>query len=163
MIVLGGVLVLIIIGFVVSALISSAANAGKADLLKAAQKQTELIRISKIGTDRASGSGARNLAQTVNLSLQSDQAALLASMKRAGIKVSTKQLVLGKNVKTDAALTSAEQSNKFDEVFTTTIQAQLVDYQKSLKVAFDSNSDKKLQQTLSAQFESADVLATAKP
>ena len=161
-IVLGGLLVLLIIGFVVAALISSAANAGKADLIKVAQQQAELVRVSKIGVDRAKDSSARNLATTVSLSLQSDQTALVASLKSSGIKVSAKELALGKDPKTDTALTAAEQSNKFDEVFIQTIQAQLVDYQKSLKTAYDKTDSKKLKQTLSDQFNTAGLLATAK-
>jgi hypothetical protein len=162
LIVLGGVFALIIVAVIVMSLISSAANAGKAELLKVAQKQTEIIRVSKLGMERAKGSSAKNLATTVNLSLQSDQSTLVTTLKSAGVKVSAKDLALGKNPKTDVALTNAEQSNKFDEVFTETIQAQLVDYQRSLKSAFDKTDSKKLQQTLSAQFTTAGLLATAK-
>lgn len=161
-IVLGGVLVLLILGIIVAALISSAANAGKAELVKVAQQQAELVRVSELGMDRAQSTSAKNLATTVNLSLQSDQATLIASLKSAGVKVSAKDLALGKNPKTDTLLTTAEQSNKFDEVFTETIQTQLVTYQRSLKVAHDKASSKKLKQTLSDQFETAGLLATAK-
>jgi hypothetical protein len=161
-IVLGGVLILIIIGSIVAALISNAANAGKADLLKVAQTQAELVRVSELGMTRAKGASAKNLATTVNLSLQSDQAALVASLKSTGVKVSTKELALGKNPKTDVALTAAEQANKFDEVFTETIQTQLVAYQRLLKDAYDKADSEKLKQTLSDQFNTADLLATAK-
>ena len=161
-IVLGGLFALLVIGVIIASLISSAANAGKADLLKVAQKQAELVRVSKIGVDRAKGASAKNLATTVNLSLQSDQSTLVASLKAAGVKVSAKELALGKNPNTDTALTAAEQANKFDDVFIQTIQAQLIDYQRSLKTAFDKSDSKKLQQTLSTQFETAGLLATAK-
>jgi hypothetical protein len=161
-IVVGGALLLLVAGIIVAALISNAANAGKADLLKVAQKQAELVRISELGMTRAQGSSAKNLATTVNLSLQSDQATLIASLKSAGVKVSLKELALGKNPKTDTALTTAEQANKFDEVFTETIQTQLLDYQKSLKTAYDKASSTKLKQTLSDQFNTAGLLATAK-
>lgn len=161
-IVLAGLFALLVVGLVVVALISNAANAGKADLMKVAQQQAELVRVSKLGIDRAKSTSAKNLATTVNLSLQSDQATLVASLKSAGVKVSAKDLALGKNPKTDTALTTAEQSNKFDEVFTETIQAQLVDYQRSLKTAHDKASSKKLKQTLSDQFTTAGLLATAK-
>jgi hypothetical protein len=161
-IVLGGVLLLLIIGIIVSVLISNASNAGKVDLVKVAQKQAELVRVSDLGMQRAQGTSAKNLATTVNLSLQSDQTALVASLKSAGVKVSAKELALGKNPKTDTTLTNAEQANKFDEVFTQTIQAQLLEYQKSLKVAYDKASSKKLKQTLSDQYNTAGLLATAK-
>ncbi len=161
-IVVGGVLVLLVIGIIVSMLISNAANAGKADLIKVAQQQAELVRVSELGVTRAQSSSAKNLATTVNLTLQSDQSTLVASLKSAGVKVSTKELALGKNPKTDTALTAAEQANKFDEVFIETIQTQLVTYQKSLKTAYDKADSKKLKQTLSDQFNAAGLLASAK-
>jgi hypothetical protein len=161
-IVLGGVLALLIVGIIVASLISSAANSGKAELVKLAQIQAELVRVSDIGIKRAQGSSAKNLATSVNLALQSDQTALLASLKSTGVKVSAKELALGKNPKTDTALTNAEQANKFDEVFIQTIQADLVEYQRSLKSAHDDASSKKLRQTLSEEFTTAGLLATAK-
>lgn len=161
-IVLGGVLALIILAIVVSMIISSAGNAGKAELVSAAQKQAELIRVSKIGLDRAKGSSAKNLATSVNLALISDQNTMNTTLKSAGIKLSPKDIALGKNQKTDATLTSAEQSNKFDEVFITTIQAQLVSYQKTLKAAYDQTDSQKLKQSLATQFNTAGLLATAK-
>lgn len=154
--------VLIIAVIVVFSLISSAGNAGKDELIKAAQQQSEILRISKLGTDRARGTSAKNLATTTSLSLQSDQTTLLASLKSHGIKLSSKDLALGKNAKTDTILTTAEQSNKFDEVFTQTIQAELVTYQKTLKAAYDKADSNKLKQTLSDEFNHASLLATAK-
>lgn len=161
-IVAGGALALIVAAFVVMGLINSASNAGKADLVKVAQKQAELVRISELGMERSKGSSAKNLATTVNLSLQSDQTILVAALKTAGIKVSSKELALGKDQKTDTALTAAEQANKFDDVFIQTIQAELVEYQQSLKTAYDKASGNKLKQTLSDQYTTAGLLATAK-
>lgn len=161
-IVLGGVIVLLIIGIVIATLLSSASNAGRDEILKATQKQTEIIRISEIGLKLAKGSSAKNLATSVNLSLKSDQTTLLATLKSNDIKVSDKQLALGKNQKTDTLLTSAEQSNKFDEVFVQTIQAQLMDYQKTLKSAYEKSESKKVKAALQTQYQTAGLLATAK-
>lgn len=162
LVVLAGLFVLLIFGYVIMTLLSSASNAGKAEVLKVAQQQTEIIRISKIGLDRAQSTATKNLAMTTNLSLQSDQATLVSAAKASGATIATSELVLGKNAKTDTVLTTAEQSNKFDEVFTKTLQAQLTEYQKSLKIAYDKADNKKLKQTLSDQFTSAGLLATAK-
>lgn len=162
LIVLGGLLALVIIAMIVMAVISRATSAGNAELVKAAQKQTELVRVSKIGLDRATGTSAKNLATSVNITLQSDQIAMSSTLKAAGAQASPAELALGKNAKTDTALTNAEQSNKFDEVFITTIQAQLVEYQKLLKAAHDKSDSKKVKQSLATQFESAGLLATAK-
>lgn len=152
-IVLGGVLVLLIVGILVATLISSSGKGQKETLLKAAQQQTELIRVSKTGIDNARSPAARNLAVTTNLTLQSDQKALLTH-----VKASQKQLALSKDTKTDIALTTAEQSNKFDEVFTETIQSQLAAYQKTLKTAYDGTSSKSLKTSLSEQYTHAGTL-----
>ncbi len=150
---LGGVVVLIILGVIVASLLSSGGNKQKETLTKAAQQQTELIRVSAIGIEKARDSSTRNLATTINLSLQSDQQKLLGH-----VKVSAKQLALGKNSQTDVSLTSAEQSNKFDEVFKQTMQTQLTAYQKSLKTAYDGSSSAKLKTSLSELFVNADTL-----
>lgn len=161
-IVLGGVLILLILGIIIASVLAGASKSGQEEILKATQKQTELIRISEIGLKLAKGSSAKNLATSINLSLKSDQATLLASLKSNGIKVSAKELGLAKNQKTDTLLTSAEQSNKFDDVFIQTIQAQLVDYQKTLKTAYEKTDSKKVRATLQTQYKTAGLLATAR-
>jgi hypothetical protein len=157
LIVVGGIILLILIASLVMVMLSSAGNGQKETLLKTAQQQAELIRVSKIGVDKARDPAARNLAITTNLSLQSDQAALLSH-----VKLSSKEIALGKNTKTDIDLTSAEQSNRFDEVFTTTLQTELAAYQKTLKTAYDQASSKKLQASLSELYTHAGVLTTKK-
>lgn len=162
MIVLAGVGILIVLALIVSTLISSASNSGKTELIKAAQQQTELVRISKIGIDRAKDTAAKNLATTTNVSLQSDQLTLAADLKSSGIKLDPKVLALGKDQKTDVLLTNAEQANNFDEVFIKTLQTKLVAYQKQLKIAHDKTDSKKLKATLSLQFTNAGLLAETK-
>lgn len=161
-VVIAGIALLLIIAFVVMALISSAKNAGRETYVKAVQQQAEIIRISRMGIDRAKGTSAKNLATMVNVTLQSDQSSLNSALSKNNIKVSPKEVALGKNNATDAALTKAEQSNKFDEVFITTIQTQLKNYQKTLKSAYDQASGKKLKETLKTEYNNASLLATAK-
>jgi flagellar basal body-associated protein FliL len=162
LIVVIGAVALLIIAVIAMVFISNAGSAGKADLLKAAEQQAELIRISQLGVERAKGTTAKNLATTASFSLQSDQAILRSALSKNGITLSDKQLLAGKNEKTDAVLTSAEQSNKFDEVFIQTMQTQLKAYQQTLKSAYDSTGSKSLKTTLSTQFEHADLLASVK-
>lgn len=154
---LGGIVLLLVIFTVVMTMISSAGNGEKDTLLKAAQQQAELIRVSKIGIDKARDPDTRNLAMTTNLSLQSDQVSLLAHLS-----TNSKQLSLGKNTKTDVALTTAEQSNRFDEVFTSTLQTELTAYQKTLKSAYDGSSNKKTKATLAEEYTHAGVLLSKK-
>ena len=162
LIVVIGAVVLLIVAIIAMVLISSAGKAGKADLIKAAQLQSEIVRISELGAERAKGSTAKNLAITASYSVQSDQAVLRSALSKQGIKISDSQLAAGKNQTTDATLTSADQSNKFDEVFIKTLQTQVSTYQQTLKAAYNATSSKSLQQTLSDQFQHAELLAKAK-
>lgn len=152
-----GLVVLMIVGFVAMTLLSSGGNAEKQDLLKAAQQQTELIRISKIGIEKARDPATVNLAINTSLALQSDQTVLLSHTK-----VTSKELALGRSNKTDVALTTAEQSNKFDEVFTQIIQTELTQYQTTLKSAYDKASGKKLKASLTDLYTHAVQLTTKK-
>lgn len=152
-IVVVGAVVLVAILAIVAALINRASSAGHDTLVLAAQEQTELIRISTIGVDKARDPGTKNLAVTAQLSLKSDQTALLSH-----VKVSPKELAFGKNTKTDIALTTAEQSNKFDEAFTAELKKELATYQKTLKTAYDEASSKKLKTTLSDNYTHANTL-----
>lgn len=161
MIFAGGLVVLLVLMMIVWTILSSGNSGPKEELIRAGQQQTELIRISKIGADRAKGSQAKNLATTVSLTATSDQATLISTLKSSKIKVSTKEFALGKNTKTDAELTSAEQANRFDEAFVETIQKQLTAYQKTLKSAYDKTNNKALKEALAAQYESAGLLAAA--
>jgi hypothetical protein len=153
----GGVLLLVVIASILAVLLSSGGSSQKETLLKAAQQQAEIIRVSKIGIDKARDPATRNLAMTTNLSMQSDQAALLSNAK-----LSTKEIALGKDTKTDVALTTAEQSNRFDEVFTETIKTKLIAYQNSLKTAYDTASGTKLKASLSDLYNHAAVLNAKK-
>lgn len=154
----GGALVLIMIVMLVAGLIS---NAGKADteaLVAAAKQQQELIRISKIGTDKAKTQAAKNIAVTTLLALESEQDEMQEAIKTAGLNPK-KVLTASANSKTDQALTAAEQNNRFDEEFLIVMTTSLTNYQKSVKAAYDGATSKKLKAALTKQFNSANALA----
>lgn len=152
-VVLVGVIALIVIALIFSSLLSSGSKEQQATLTKIAQQQTEMIRVGKIGETKARDPSTKNLATTTVASIQSDQATLLTH-----IKLNEKQLGLQKNAKTDQLLTSAEQSNNFDAVFTENIHSQLSTYQKTLQQAFDQTSSKKLKDALTELFNNASTL-----
>jgi hypothetical protein len=156
-----GAVLLITVASLVMSLLGSAGKAAKADLVLAAQQQAELIRVSKFGVDRARDASTKNLAMTTSVSMQSGQATLIAAMKRQGVSVSPAELAAGKNTRTDAALTNAEQANAFDAAFTEQIKKQLTAYQQTLKRAYDKASDEQLRQVLTQQYDSAGLLIGA--
>ena len=156
-VVAAGLILLLIVGFIGMTLISSGGKSQQDALIKLTQQQAELVRISKIGIDKARDPAALNLATTTNFTLRSDQQALIVVAKTPA-----KQLALGKNAKTDIALTAAEQANRFDEVFTQTLQTQLTAYQKNLKIAHEGASSKKTKTVLAEQYAHATSLLTVK-
>lgn len=153
----GGLALLVIVLFGASLLFGGKKPQG---LLEIAQTQQELIRVSALGS-KADSFAARDLSVTTQLTLTSDQADVVAYMKDHGQKTNVKLLNLKMNSQTDAVLTQAAESNRFDEVFTQTIQQELVAYQQQLKSAYDATSNPKLQQLLGAEFIEAGTLITS--
>jgi hypothetical protein len=135
----------------------------KEQLIKVAQQQHELIRIAEIGVKESRDTQSRNLAMTAKLSLTSDQAPLLAALKKQKVKIGNKQLNGQKNVKTDQMLETAKNNNRFDEEFMEFMQEQLVDYQKNLNVAHKETVNKNLKATLKLQYENASVIIGVDP
>lgn len=159
MIIVGvGALVIVTIVMVIAGFIS---NAGKADteaLITAAKQQQELIRVSKIGSDKAKTQAAKNIAVTTLLALESEQDEMQAAIETAGLN--PKKILTGSaDSKTDQALTAAEQNNRFDEEFLKVMSTSLTNYQKSVKAAYDGATSKKLKTALTKQFDSANTLA----
>lgn len=161
--VLIGIAVLSVIAILVSSLLNRGGANLKADYTTLAQQQTELIRISDIGVSKARQSQARNLAITTKLSLVSQQPETLKLAKKAGADTKTKALTLGKDEKTTALLTNADQSNQFDSVFIQTTQAKLKTYQQSLKKVYDGTSSKSTKTTMSKYYDEVTLLIGAQP
>lgn len=157
LLVAAGVVVLLILFLVVTALLGSAGSAVKQDWQKLVEQQTELIRVSDIGIQKARGKEAKNLATTTKLSLESSQIGLQALASKADAETDAKKIG-GRNAQTDSSLTQAEQTNQFDEVFTTLLYKQLRDYQATLKKLYDSSSNDKTKQQLQEAYSNVGVL-----
>lgn len=149
---------LLIVSLIVFSILSSGGGNVKADYQKLVQQQAELIRISEIGVSKARQTETKNLAITTQLTLSSDQAELLKIAKKAKAKTDAKSLVLGKDTKTDALLTTADQTNQFDQTFIKTLLAQLKDYQDNLKKVYDASSSKSTKDTLSKDYDAVKIL-----
>jgi hypothetical protein len=162
LIVVGGGTALLVVFMVIFAVLGSSKQTNTQELVTITQQQSELIRISGIGVQKARSTTAKNLAITTQLSITSEQQALLATLKNQGRKLSSKDLALGKNSKNDTLLTQAEQNNRFDEAFVEEIQKELLDYQKNVKAAYQSATNTKVKQALQVQFKNASILANVK-
>lgn len=158
----GSVLLMLIV--IILSLALGGGPSNKEELLSLAKQQNELIRIAEIGAQKSHESQAKNLAVISKLSLTTDQQPLIDALKAQDLKVTAADLSAGKNPKTDEALKVAEQANRFDEVFITTMQSQLTTYQKSLKKAHDNPATgKKLKATLDTQYRNASLIINVKP
>lgn len=158
-----GALGLILLVVIVMGIIRGAGSGVKDDYLSLIQQQNELIRIADIGLDKAEGPDAKNMATTAHLTLTSQQPTTLSFAKKTGVKIDAKTLALGRDAKTDALLTKAEQNNKFDAVFMTTLREKLKKYQQTLKKVYDQTSTKTTKDTLSKDFTAIGILAADPP
>ncbi len=154
----GGVAILMMLVLIVVSVLSKGGSALKTDYLNLVNQQAELIRISDVGVSKARQADAKNLAITTNYSLTSQQADVVALAKGAGVAVDAKTLAAAKDAKTDALLTSADQSNTFDEVFLKTLLAQLQTYQQTLKKIYDASSSQSTKNTLYKDYDAVNSL-----
>jgi hypothetical protein len=155
----GGLILLIIIFVIVSSLLSSGQKAQRDIYVQLAQKQTEMIRISTIGSKKAKTLQAKSYAITTRVSLESSQKQTTALITKRGLKEKNlnKSLALSKNVKVDTELETAEKNNRFDETFMKIMETQLSDYQKLLNQAASGASANE-RKSLEAAFSQVAVL-----
>lgn len=135
-----GISILFLIIFLFFSLLNSGGSSNEEILLSLAQKQTEIIRVSTVGTSKARDSTALDLAVNSSLSVSSLQNDLSTLMSKNGIKTNPKDLALGRDATTDSKLTSAEQSAHFDEVFLEIMKTELKDYQTEIVSANQQTS-----------------------
>lgn len=158
LIALGGVLILFILGMIVSSVLSSSDKALKNDILSALQQRAEIVRIAELGTKDAVDSETKNLAVSTELTLTSNEEALLAIAQKAEVDTSDKIIKLGLNKETDKALSDAKQVNRFDETFSEIIRAQLNEYRATLQRIYEASNNETNKQNLSDMFNNATLL-----
>jgi hypothetical protein len=157
-----GAVLLIGIGLVFMTILNAPSRAAVNDLMLAAQQQQELIRVADIGVRDANSPDTKNLAVNSKLTLVTDQIKLKAIVNKAK-KIDEKTLALGRDTATDRTLTTAKQSNRFDEVFATILKKELLEYQQMLKRVQDNTSSKVDRQSLSEQMEHISLLISSIP
>lgn len=150
--------VLLVVVMIFVALLGSSGKGLAKDYQDLLQQQTELVRVSEIGREKAAQSDAKNLAITTSLSISGQQKALLSIAKKAGAKTDTKSLALGKNVDTDSTLNTAEQANQFDTVFIKTVQDELTTYKQTLKKIYDQTTKKTTKDILNTDYVDVSAL-----
>lgn len=129
-------------------------------LVKITQQQNEIIRVANSSTGKAKSQKAIQLATVSNITITTDQKALIAYLAKQKRKVSPKELILSKSKKTDDILTTANNNGRYDDAFLQIMNDLLVDYQKSLK-ASKNNVGKNGQEILSKSFDNVTLILSS--
>lgn len=148
--------IITILVVVVSSFFGGSSN--KDRLVAIAQQQSELARVAQLGTDSATGTNAKSLAASVQLTMVSDKAALNELLVKNGDKVKEKDLIGTPDSETDTKLTTAQQNGTFDTIFTSTMKELLNDYKNDLSNTFDTSTGQLTKQTLAQAYENATIL-----
>ena len=156
MVVTGFALGLIVIAFIIIGVLSGGSSTP--NLLKVAQDQTEIIRISSLAARQNVSTSTSQFAVTANSSVGSAQTALLAFLKANGVKYSQKQLSLGHSATTDQQLTTAAAASLYDQTFNAVMKMQLQKYSADLKSAYNENKGSKLRTLLNTDYKGSQIL-----
>jgi hypothetical protein len=157
-VVAGFALGLIIIAFIIVGVVSG--GSATPNLLKVAQDQTEIIRISGLVGQQNVTTATSQFAVTTNASIGSAQLTLLSFLKANGVKYSQKQLGLGHSAATDQQLSTAASASLYDQTFDSVMKAQLQKYSADLKSAYNDNKGSKLRALLNTDYKGAQILLT---
>lgn len=159
---LAGLLLIVIIFAIAKSLFSGGGNT--AALTTVAQNQQSMIHIIENGPGADSQQQAplsdntQNFAATADASLNSAQQQLIQYMKNNGKKVSLKTLNLKIDSAIDQQLTTAAGNSTYESTFKQVMQSQLVNYEKSLRAAYQQTSGPKGRALLSQEFDGAQLL-----
>lgn len=146
---------LIVIIPIASAIFSKTPNSEQ--LVRAAAKAQEIIRISGMVGQQTRDSNTQSLAITTSSSLLSDQVQLKTYLSSHKTKVNSKSLAVYLNKNTDAELQTATQTNSLETAYAAYLKKQLTDYRNYLQQVYpDSPSKAKL--ILKEAFTSSSVL-----
>lgn len=160
-VVAGGTLLLIVLAAVFFSILSSSGKNGTQTLISLAQEQNELVRVATIGTTKARSADALNLAATTQLSLESTQTQTVALLQKQGHKLSSKDLALKQDSKTDTALDAAAQNSTFDQTFIKLLAGHLSTYRTNVKNAYDQSANKTERDILNEAYVGVNTLLSS--
>lgn len=157
-IVVAGAILLVVVAAVVISALSGGGN--KASLLKVAQDQNEIVRVSTEGSTQATATSTKQFAITAQLSVASAQTDLLKLLKTNGVTYGTKDLSGTKSANTDQQLTTAAAASLYDQTFDGVMKTALQGYSADLRSAFLATHSVTLRNLLNNDYKSAQLLLT---
>lgn len=136
----GGILLLVLL--VVGLLFSGGSDDLQTRLITVAQKQNEIIRITEIGEDKARSQEILTVSIVTKASMGSAQNQIKGVVSGS---ISNEVLRRLESSQTTNELNSAEQANRFDEIYLEILEAELESYLASLETAGNRASGNTLQ------------------
>ena len=136
---------------------------GNADLISLAQTQQEIIRVADAGNAGAVRQTTKNLAITTEYTLRTQQAALLDTLAKQGVKVKDKELGLKQDASTDLKLKEAQQTSTYDTTFSQIIEDELRSYANNVSALHDRTASESQRDFLSTNFTQAQLLISQVP
>jgi hypothetical protein len=152
----GSGVLLVIIVFAVLSLTSGGSNSPA--LTSIAQQQAELTRVAELHYSDIHDTATKNFVISTQLSLASAQTEYLQYLSSNGAGIGEKQIALGMNAQTDAALDAAQTSGTLDSTVRTTLQTGIERYQVTLQSAYNASGNPKTKALLKDLFEQAALL-----
>lgn len=152
------VVILLIIGFVVTGILSSMNNKGTNQLKAVYAEQQELIRIAQFGAKDARSSDTRNFAITTLFTAQTSQQEINTILTKRGVKLKPEEVNAKLNTKIEEVLTGASANNRYDQTMQDLLEKQIGSYNQSLQSAFNSNDGKQTKAALSQAFKGSATL-----
>lgn len=149
-------LVLIVIGIIFMAILNGGGDT--TTLLKVAQAQQETVRVADTIRTEATSQAVRNVGINTYLGVSSDKTKFIATTKAAGIKFSDKELLLGQNSKTDAALEAANTAGTYDVIALEALKQNVSQYLTAISTAYDQVSNAAVKDTLKQTYANTMLL-----
>jgi hypothetical protein len=127
-------------------------------LKQIAQRQQELIRISKLSADSTTGSDTKNFVITVEYATISSQKDMVTLLNKQKVKLPPKELALYKDTKTDALLSDAAAAGTYDSTVAKVLTDQLETYENLVKSTYKDTTSKSTKAALQSTYDGAVAL-----
>jgi hypothetical protein len=160
--VLGGLGLLFVIAVIVALLVSGN-DSTKKNFTGLVQTQTEIIRITTLGNQKATSSSAQHFSEMVGLVMTSSEQQTNSYLSKHGTKLKSKELALGKNAGTDKALAAAAAAGTYDNELITILERSLANYQANVSDLYKTTSSATQKKLLQNLYDQATTLIKNQP
>jgi hypothetical protein len=156
-VVCGGFAILILAAWMLFSIINGKPGTAP-QLVRLAQQQQELARISDAPGRNATSFAVRDFAATTELSLASEQQTLLKFLNGTGTKLQTQTLAAMVSKTTDDQLKNAQASGTYDETYNSIAKQQLNTYISTLSQAYQNSKTTAERTILKNAYDHAQML-----